>query len=156
MGAEEIKPLSANSRLLASAGYFLPLLGFGIIGPLVIYLFETRDKFVRFHAFQSFIFQLFISAASVALFLGAVLLFFLLGFGSFAMFSSGSGPTSDAGMLQAASTTIVLMMLGMAVIGILAIAILVALLYQFFVGVKALSGDLFKIPYFGKLSLSKI
>ncbi|MBT8207167.1 MAG: DUF4870 domain-containing protein [Acidimicrobiia bacterium] len=87
-----MEELKSDSKIWAIAAHLVPLAGFALLGPLVVYLIKKdEDAFVRSHASEALNFQIsvaiyaVISAILILLFVGILM---LIGLAIFALVAS--------------------------------------------------------------------
>lgn len=78
IGGAGPEPMKPDSKGWAAAAHLVPLVGPGIIAPLVIWLIKREeDPFVEWHARQALNFQI---TWLIALIISVILLFLIIGF----------------------------------------------------------------------------
>jgi uncharacterized Tic20 family protein len=134
--AAEGQPPTSDERMLATIGYLSYLVGFWLIAPFAIYLWQReRSRFVAFHAIQALALHLMLTVASMCL--GAI--FFVGFFGGFVVSAVGSK------------------LLGYAIVAVAMLAWLAVLLVPFVWLVKAAwrawHGERYGAPLAGRVAL---
>lgn len=129
---------------------------------LVVVVGEEENEFVRFHVFQSAVYNLVVGVGMVAVFVlwtglvwfGSVLVFFLVGpvFVFAAAPSSGAGAGATVSVLFAVVTTLFVFVFGLLflVVAVLPLVLTVAVFgYLVYVAYRASQGDRYEVPYLG-------
>jgi len=110
-----------------------------IIGPLIIYLVKRDSRFVRFHAMQAILWQLFVMFGYIAFFLALVI-------GIFATASKGGGASAG----NPAFTMVALF----CVYGLMGLLWLCTVIASIYFAVKAQGGNWATYPLIGRAAKS--
>lgn len=129
MNGKSVFGLDAN---VAAALCYLPFCAINLIMSIMVIVQDKTNKVARFHAFQS----IFLMIASIILSVIMMILYFI----AFGAALSGSSIGSIIGILVG----LVLLVLGIASLGILVFLIIAA--------IKAFGGEIYKIPVIGNFA----